>query len=209
MTARVSATTALLLAAFPKIVLGQTSEEYAAVGQKLWDAFECGALAEYADKPEKTARLYKLGYDQGKTLLDDLRGGKVDQQARSKLPIPVLLMLTEGRPSISSLGGYLSQQCKIRPGSFWKHRIITQHGRLSRAKISLGGIAGRCDWLALKGACLSRLTPRSANRCLRLCSFALLGQRPPLTYSRQARTKHFQQCGELPPLRNRGLARSP
>jgi hypothetical protein len=31
------AITALLLAAFPKIVLGQTSEEYAAMGQKVWD----------------------------------------------------------------------------------------------------------------------------------------------------------------------------
>jgi hypothetical protein len=66
MIARVSAIAALLLAAFPKIVLGQTSEEYAAMGQKLWDAFECGALAEYADKREESGRLYKLGYEQGK-----------------------------------------------------------------------------------------------------------------------------------------------
>ena len=104
MTARVCATAALLLAAFPKIVLGQTSEEYAAMGQKLWDAFECGALAEYVDKPEETARLYKLGYDQGKTLLDAFRAGKVDQQARSKLPIPVLLML-DGGPTVDFILG--------------------------------------------------------------------------------------------------------
>jgi hypothetical protein len=38
------------------------------MGQKIWVAFECGALAEYADKPEESRRLYNLGYDQGKTL---------------------------------------------------------------------------------------------------------------------------------------------
>ena len=104
MTARLSATTALFLAAFLTILLGQTSDEYAAMGQKLWDAFECGALADYADKPEESGRLYKLGYDQGKTLLDAFRAGKVDQQARSKLPIPVLLML-DGGPTVDFILG--------------------------------------------------------------------------------------------------------
>src|SRR6202048_150885 len=46
---------------------------------------------------------------------------------------------TEGRPSISSLGGYLSQQCKIRAASFLKHRIIRKHGRLSPDKPSPSG----------------------------------------------------------------------
>ena len=104
MTARLSAIAALFLAAFPTILLGQTSEEYAAMGQKLWAAFECGALAEYADKPEESRRLYNLGYDQGKTLLDAFRAGKVDQQARSKLPIPVLLML-DGGPTVDFILG--------------------------------------------------------------------------------------------------------
>jgi hypothetical protein len=103
-TARLSATAALFLAAFPRILLGQTSEEYAPMGQKLWAAFECGALAEYADKPEESGRLYKMGYDQGKTLLDAFRAGKVDQQARSKLPIPVLLML-DGGPTVDFILG--------------------------------------------------------------------------------------------------------
>jgi hypothetical protein len=67
MTVRLSALAALFLAAFPTILLGQTSEEYAAIGQKLWAAFECGALAEYADMPEESRRLYNLGYDQGKS----------------------------------------------------------------------------------------------------------------------------------------------
>ena len=49
MTARLSAIAALLIAAFPTILLGQTSEEYVAMGHKLWDAFVCGAFAEYAD----------------------------------------------------------------------------------------------------------------------------------------------------------------
>jgi hypothetical protein len=104
MTARLSALAALFLAAFPTILLGQTSEEYAAMGQKLWAAFECGALVEYADMPEESRRLYNLGYDQGKTLLDAFRAGKVDQQARSKLPIPVLLML-DGGPTVDFILG--------------------------------------------------------------------------------------------------------
>jgi hypothetical protein len=104
MTARLSAIAALFLAAFPTILLGQTSEEYAAMGQKLWAAFECGALAEYADKPEESRRLYNLGYDQGKTLLDAFRAGEVDHQARSKLPIPVLLML-DGGPTVDFILG--------------------------------------------------------------------------------------------------------
>src|SRR5262249_22045651 len=95
---------ALFLAALPTILLGQTSEEYAVMGQKLWAAFECGALVEYADKPEESARLYELGYDQGKTLLDAFRAGKVDQQARSKLPIPVLFML-DGEPTADFILG--------------------------------------------------------------------------------------------------------
>jgi hypothetical protein len=73
-SARLSAIAALFLATFPTILMGQTSEEYAAMGQKIWVAFECGALAEYADKPEESRRLYNLGYDQGKTLLDAFRG---------------------------------------------------------------------------------------------------------------------------------------
>ena len=89
MTARLSAITALLIAAFPTILMGQTSEAYVAMGQKLWDAFVCGAFAEYTDKPEESVRLYNLGYDQGKILLDAFRDGKVDQQPRSKLPICV------------------------------------------------------------------------------------------------------------------------
>ena len=104
MTGRLSAIATLFLAAFPTILLGQTSEEYAAMGQKLWAAFECGALAEYADKPEESGRLYSLGYDQGKTLLDAFRAGKVDQHARSKLPMPVLLML-DGGPTVDFILG--------------------------------------------------------------------------------------------------------
>jgi hypothetical protein len=136
----------LFLAAFPTILLDQTSDEYAAMGQKLWDAFECGALAEYADKPEECGRLYKLGYDQGKTLLDAFRAGKVDQQLEANCQYLCCLCWAEGRLSISSLVGYLRQRCKVRASSFLKHRIMTQHGKLSRDKTSPNGIAGRCDY---------------------------------------------------------------
>ena len=104
MTARLSAITALFLAAFPTMLLGQTSEEYADTGQKLWDAFECGALAEYAGKPEESRRLYNLGYEQGKTLLDAFRARKLDQQAISKLPKSVLFML-DGGPTVDFILG--------------------------------------------------------------------------------------------------------
>jgi hypothetical protein len=104
MTARLSAIITLFLAAFPTILLGQTSEEYAAMGQKLWDAFKCGAFAEYADKPEESGRLFNLGYNQGKTLLDAVRAGKVDQEAVSKLPKPVLFML-DGGPTVDFILG--------------------------------------------------------------------------------------------------------
>jgi hypothetical protein len=122
MTARLSVIAALFLAALPTILLGQTSEEYAAMGQKLWAAFECGALAEYANKPEESRRLYNLGYDQGKTLLDAFRAGKVDQQARSKLPIPVLFML-DGGPTVGPPARALrSETIRLSP-----HRGSSRH----------------------------------------------------------------------------------
>ena len=106
-TARLSAIAALFLVALPALptaLLGQTSEQYAAMGQKLWAAFECGALAEYAGNTEESTRLYKVGYDQGKTLLDAFRAGKVDEQARGKLPIGVLFMLNGG-PTVDFILG--------------------------------------------------------------------------------------------------------
>jgi hypothetical protein len=74
------------------------------MGQKLWAAFECGALAEYAGKIEESRKLYELGYNEGKNLLDAIRAGKVDEQAKRKVPLPVLVMLDGGRRSISFLG---------------------------------------------------------------------------------------------------------
>jgi hypothetical protein len=103
-TALLSAIAVLFVVVFSTVLLGQTSEEYVAIGQKLWAAFGCGALAEYADKPEETGRRYKLGYDQGKALLDAFRAGKVDQQAINKLPKPVLFML-DGGPTVDFILG--------------------------------------------------------------------------------------------------------
>jgi hypothetical protein len=70
MSARLSAIACLFLAAVPTLLWGQTSEDYATMGQKMWAAFECGALAEHAGRTEESTRLYKMGYDDGKTLLD-------------------------------------------------------------------------------------------------------------------------------------------
>jgi hypothetical protein len=104
MTALLSAITCLFLAALTTVSLGQTSEDYAAMGQKLWASFECGALAEYAGKIEESRTLYKMGYDQGTTLLDAFRAGKIDDQTRRKLPLPVLFML-DGGPTIDFILG--------------------------------------------------------------------------------------------------------
>jgi hypothetical protein len=104
MTALLSAITGLFLAALTTVSLGQTSEDYAAMGQKLWASFECGALAEYAGKIEESRTLYKMGYDQGTTLLDAFRAGKIDEQTRRKLPLPVLFML-DGGPTIDFILG--------------------------------------------------------------------------------------------------------
>jgi hypothetical protein len=57
---------AVAFLAFPTVLFGQTSEQYAAMEQKLWAAFECGALAEAAGKIEESSRLYKMGYDQAR-----------------------------------------------------------------------------------------------------------------------------------------------
>jgi len=103
-TARLSATAALFLAALPTVLFGQTSEQYALMGQKLWVGFECGALAEHAGKAEESGRLYRLGYDQGKTLLDAFRAGKVDEQVKGKLPIAVLFLL-DGGPTVDFILG--------------------------------------------------------------------------------------------------------
>ena len=104
MSARLSTIACLFLAAVPTVLWGQTSEEYAAMGQKLWAAFECGALAEHAGRIEESTRLYKMGYDHGKTLLDALRAGKVDEQASGKLPPAVLFML-DGGPTVDFILG--------------------------------------------------------------------------------------------------------
>jgi hypothetical protein len=103
-TARLSATAALFLAALPTVLLGETSEQYVGMAQKLWAAFECGALAEHAGKTEESRSLYKLGYDEGKTFFDALRSGKIDQQVIRKLPLPVLVML-DGGPTVDFILG--------------------------------------------------------------------------------------------------------
>ena len=103
MTARLSAI-ALLLAVLPTLSFGQTSEQYGVMGQKLWAAFQCGALAEHAGRAEESRRLYKIGYDQGTAFVGAYKAGKVDQQARNNVPLAVLLML-DGGPTVDFILG--------------------------------------------------------------------------------------------------------
>jgi hypothetical protein len=146
MNPMLSAIAAFLLGVLPTVSLGQTSEEYAAMGQKLWAAFECGALAEYADKPEESGRLYKMGYDEGKTLLDAFRAGKIDDQARRKLPPPVLFML-DGGPTVDFILGRIFESAMQNTSQqLWKQRTIRRHGRLSPDETSPNGIVGCYDY---------------------------------------------------------------
>jgi hypothetical protein len=144
-TARLSATAALFLAALPTVLFGQTSEQYALMGQKLWAGFECGALAEHAGKAEESGRLYRLGYDQGKTLLDAFRAGKVDEQVKGKLPIAVLFLL-DGGPTVDFILGrifesamqHTTQQLFEATNNKETQKIIARQNFASR-------IAGCCD----------------------------------------------------------------
>jgi hypothetical protein len=53
-----------------------SNEEYARMGQRAVATFECSLLAKGVDERN---RLFKLGYDQGKTFFDAWADGKIDR----------------------------------------------------------------------------------------------------------------------------------
>jgi hypothetical protein len=71
---------AIALAALSASADAQTSEEYAQMSKLSWSAFECAALASSAGETEQEQRLFKLGYDRGKTFLDAAFAGKIEQR---------------------------------------------------------------------------------------------------------------------------------
>ena len=117
----------------------EPSESACSPGQRYCDAFILdAALARHGNQFNEALNLF----------LARRGGGSPSHQASLEANCRYLCCpcWTEGRPSISSLGGYLSPRCKIRVSSFLKHRITTQHGRLLPDKTSPSGIAGRCDY---------------------------------------------------------------
>jgi hypothetical protein len=64
--------------------LAQTSEEYAHMATKTFSAWSCSVLADYGDKNGETERLFKLGYDTGKNVIEALWAGKVNKEDWSK-----------------------------------------------------------------------------------------------------------------------------
>jgi hypothetical protein len=85
---------AVVLAVAPLKASAQSSKEYAVMGQKLWAAFECAALATVAEEVDEQRRLFDLGYEQGKIFVQAIRNGKIEEKDLSgSVPVGVLWKL--------------------------------------------------------------------------------------------------------------------
>ena len=74
--------------------LGQTSQQNALMGNKLWAAFECAALADVTGNAKEGQRLFDIGYNQGRLFVEAVQAGKVaEQDIKGKVPPAVLLLL--------------------------------------------------------------------------------------------------------------------
>jgi hypothetical protein len=70
----------LALAFLPTQTWGQTSQQYALMGKKLWAAFACAATTDVIGEEAEENRLFKIGYEQGTIFLDAVQSGKVEQK---------------------------------------------------------------------------------------------------------------------------------
>jgi hypothetical protein len=83
-----------VLAILPTQTWGQTSTQYALMGKKLWAAFACAATADVTGEEAEENRLFKIGYEQGKTFIDAVQSGKVEQKdLNNEVPLTVLFGL--------------------------------------------------------------------------------------------------------------------
>jgi hypothetical protein len=74
--------------------LGQTSQQYALTGHKVWIAFECSALADITGNATESQRLFDVGYKAGKTFVEAVQDGKVNTQDINKeVPVGVIILL--------------------------------------------------------------------------------------------------------------------
>ena len=78
----------------PIQALGQTSQQYALMGKKLWAAFACAAVTDVVGDDAEENRLFKIGYEQGKTFLDAIKSGKVEQKdLNNEVPLTIVYVL--------------------------------------------------------------------------------------------------------------------
>jgi hypothetical protein len=70
----------LYLLALSSPAVAQTSEDYAKLSRKTWSLWSCAVLAGYTNDTPEAERLFNLGYEAGKTFVDAVRAGKVQQE---------------------------------------------------------------------------------------------------------------------------------
>ena len=88
----------ILIASFLAILAteasGQTSQQYALMGRKVFAAFTCSALSTAAGKTDETKRLFNIGYEQGTIFINALQSGKItNADLNNQVPMGVLFVL--------------------------------------------------------------------------------------------------------------------
>lgn len=84
-------------------IFATSSSEYALMGSASWSAFECSVLAGYGN-PKEQERLFKYGYSQGITFVNDLKENKVKQEdLYNKVPMGMMMHI-QGPTSDFALG---------------------------------------------------------------------------------------------------------
>lgn len=84
----------LTFVVLPIQALGQTSQQYALMGKKLWAAFACAAVTDVIGEETEENRLFKIGYEQGKAFLDAIKSGKVEQKdLNNEVPLTIVFVL--------------------------------------------------------------------------------------------------------------------
>ena len=77
----------------------ESSLDLASKGKKLWESFECAALAGYMGEEQEAERLFEYGYDQGHRFIEAVEAGKIEKaDIRTKVPMIVRMRLSGPTP---------------------------------------------------------------------------------------------------------------
>lgn len=79
-------------------VLAQSSKDYAMMAKRSFSEFSCAALAATAGMKGEHSRLFKLGYEHGKTFIEALQANKVEPSDVSNI-VPWGFSFNLGGPS--------------------------------------------------------------------------------------------------------------